>query len=634
MVRWPLEVPRKIMTGARKIRLAYICFSKGGVANWRSPSITRNMKKSLIFGGCILLLFLLPGGLSAQQASKDPLGRKKFGLDGRWQIIIDPFNAGAGNWKPVWKDQKPVAASDFYEYGFTDQLTLEVPGDWNHQRKELTYYEGTIWYKKTFPYRISKQKRAFLHFGAVSYTCDVYLNGHWLGGHEGGFTPFQFEITDSVRVNNEIIVRVNNQRKPENIPAMNFDWWNYGGITREVSVIETPRTYIAGFSIGLSKGDSHPIAGWVQLAGDHPDQEIRLDIPELGIHQALHPDFSGKAAFSVESQPLRWEPGRPKLYSVKIYAGGDSLQDRIGFRTIAVQGTEILLNGHALFLKGINIHEEIPRQRRRAWSAEDARDLLGRARDLGCNFVRLTHYPHSEYMVRLADQMGILLWEEIPLWQGIQFSNPAILNKADTMLREMISRDRNRCSIIIWSLSNETSPSPARNRTLAAMADFVRNQDSSRLIASAINDVRAQSNQMTIDDSLCAVLDLVGVNEYLGWYVPWPAPPSEMVWSNPYNKPLIMSEFGAEAQYGRHGSPDSNGYWVEERQARVLEDQISMFRHIPFLRGTCPWVMADFRSETRMQPVYQQGWNRKGLLSDQGQKKLGWFVIERYYREK
>ncbi|HVX50322.1 MAG TPA: glycoside hydrolase family 2 TIM barrel-domain containing protein, partial [Chitinophagaceae bacterium] len=317
--------------------------------------------------------------------------------------------------------------------------------------------------------------------------------------------------------------------------------------------------------------------------------------------------------------------------NIILQAAADTFNDRIGFRTITVNGTEILLNGKTLFLKGINIHEEIAKEQRRAWSEADARMLLNEARELGCNFVRLTHYPHNEHMVRLADSMGIMLWEEVPLWQNIQFTNPAILNKADTMLKEMITRDKNRCSIILWSMSNETSPYMARTQTITAMAAFARGMDDTRLITSAINDGHIKGNTVTLNDSLCNALDVIGVNEYLGWYTPWPAKPGSMVWQSPYNKPLIISEFGAESLYGNHGSADSNGYWAEEREEQVLKDQVAMFKNIPFLRGTCPWILADFRSETRLQPVYQQGWNRKGLLSDQGLKKKAWHVIKRYY---
>ena len=341
----------------------------------------------------------------------------------------------------------------------------------------------------------------------------------------------------------------------------------------------------------------------------------------------------GKAWFRLAAKPHLWSPTSPQLYDVGISIKTDSLHENIGFRNIQVNGSEILLNGKPIFLKGINIHEEIPQEQRRAWSEHDAKMLLGWAKQLGCNFVRLTHYPHNENMIRLADKLGIMLWEEIPLWQNIQFSNPEILKKADSMLEEMVTRDKNRCSVIIWSLSNETSPSGARDKTLISMAAYLRSLDSTRLVTAAFNHVRYKDNEIIIDDSVSKALDVVGVNEYLGWYQPWPAKPEDMIWKNPFGKPLIMSEFGAEALYGSHGSADSNGYWTEERQEQVYKDQLAMFKNIPFLRGTCPWVMADFRSESRLHPVYQQGWNRKGLLSDKGLKKKAWYIMRNYYKQ-
>lgn len=587
------------------------------------------MKKLLL----ILSLVLFSFAATSQSANllTNIHGRELTSLNGQWQVIIDPFNAGAGNWKPIWKDQKPIGKNDFYEYAFTPSVSLQVPGDWNHQKPELIFYEGTIWYKKTFLHKISEDKRTFLYFGAVNYKCDVYINNAYAGSHEGGFTPFQFELTGKLKDTNSVIVRVNNQRQANYIPALNFDWWNYGGITRDVSLIETPLNYIKDYNIQLEKNSFDSIAGWVQVSGDKPYMPVSINIPKLHVHYTAVTSNDGKALFKIAANPKLWSPVHPELYEVIVSTGSDSINERIGFRTIQVKGNEILLNGKPVFLKGINIHEEIPQQVRRAASEADAEMLLHWAKELGCNFVRLTHYPHNEYMVRLADKLGIMLWEEVPLWQNIQFSNPAILNKADTMLNEMITRDKNRCSIIMWSLSNETSPSVDRNKTLTAMAAYTRSLDSTRLITSALNHVRYDENVITIDDSICNVLDVIGVNEYLGWYVPWPAKPGDMVWKNPYNKPLIMSEFGAEALYGQHGSADSNGHWTEEREAQVYKDQIAMFKNISFLRGTCPWVMADFRSESRLQPVYQQGWNRKGLLSNKGLKKKAWFVMHDYY---
>ncbi|HVX49258.1 MAG TPA: hypothetical protein VHB48_03840, partial [Chitinophagaceae bacterium] len=175
--------------------------------------------------------FILPFFVFSQATIQNPFARKHTSLNGKWQVIIDPFNAGAGNWKPIWKDQRPRGSNDFYEYAFTNLLTLEVPGDWNHQKPGLLYYESTVWYKKIFELKAKADKKYFLYFGAVNYQCDVYVNNEYAGSHEGGFTPFQFEITAKLKDTNTVIVRVNNQRKPDNIPAMNYDWWNYGGIT-------------------------------------------------------------------------------------------------------------------------------------------------------------------------------------------------------------------------------------------------------------------------------------------------------------------------------------------------------------------------------------------------------------------
>lgn len=586
-----------------------------------------------IFSTTLFVIFSFT--IKAQYASLlgNVRGREHISLNGKWEIIIDPFNSGAGNWKPVWKDQKPSGKYDFYEYGFIPSVNLQVPGDWNHQRPELVYYEGTVWYKKTFLNKRDKSKRTFLYFGAVNYTCDVYLNNKYLGSHEGGFTPFQFEITDLLKDTNSVIVRVNNQRKEDEIPALNYDWWDYGGITRDVFLIETPSNYIKDYTVQLAKNTLDTISGWIEVGGNDLAGPVSIRIPGLRVDYKTTTDSNGKAFFRLPSTPNLWSPSHPQLYDVIISSSSDTVHELIGFRTIEVKGTEILLNGKPVFLKGINIHEEIAQQKRRAYSEADAEMLLKWAKGLGCNFVRLTHYPHNENMVRLADKWGIMLWEEVPLWQNIQFSNPQILNKADTMLKEMITRDKNRCSIIMWSVANETTPSVDRNKTLSSMAKYVRSLDSTRLLTSAINHVRYNGNEITIDDPLCKSLDVVGVNEYLGWYSPWPAKPEVMEWKNPYNKPLIMSEFGAEAKYGEHGSADSNCCWTEERQAEVYKEQLKMFKNIPFLRGTSPWVLADFRSESRLNPVYQQGWNRKGLLSDKGQKKKAWYIIYDYYRQ-
>ncbi|UEG51674.1 glycoside hydrolase family 2 [Mucilaginibacter daejeonensis] len=585
------------------------------------------LKHQLLF--CLLIAALIS---NAQNNKLNLTGRDVQNLDGKWNVIIDWYDSG--NASAISTDKKPAGANDFVEFSFDNSQTLNVPGDWNSQRSELKYYEGTVWYKRDFTYTKKAGKHVFLHFGAVSYRSEVYLNGHKVGAHEGGFTSFDLEVTGQIKNGtNLLVVKVNNERRVDAIPARKFDWWNYGGITRSVIIAETPDEYIADYFVQLKKGSKDHIEGWVQFS-EPKKQHVTLSIPEAGINRVFDTDDKGRAFIDLTVKLMLWSPQRPKLYPVKITCGTDTAEDRIGFRSIEVKGTEIMLNGQPVFLRGISFHEEVPQRQGRASSPTDSRMLLTWAKELGCNFIRLAHYPQSEETVRLAEEMGFMLWEEIPVWQGIQFSDPKILGKANAMLQEMISRDKNRCGVIIWSLSNETAPSPERNATLKQMAADARRADPTRLISSAYDHFKTTGNEILIDDPLSEYLDVLAVNKYMGWYQSWPAEPGNVLWKSNYNKPLIFSEFGSEAMYGQHGSKDTASLWTEEHQEQLYRYNIEMFRKIPFLRGTCPWILADFRTPFRMHAQYQEGWNRKGLLSDKGFKKKAWYVMRSFYQEK
>ena len=232
----------------------------------------------------ISTLFGMAGidSLSAQSAMINVSARHCTSLNGKWEAIIDP--TGAGDWRQVWQERKPEKKTDFIEYSFEGGPVLNVPGDFNSQMPELKYFEGTVWYKKTFNYDLNKGKRLFLHFGAVNYIAGVYLNGNLLGKHEGGFTPFQFEITDEVRKgSNTVVVRVNNQRLKDGIPGLGYDWFNYGGITRDVNLVETESTYISDYFIQLKKHSLKDVLGWVKLNGIRPVQEVEVRIPEINM---------------------------------------------------------------------------------------------------------------------------------------------------------------------------------------------------------------------------------------------------------------------------------------------------------------------------------------------------------------
>jgi beta-glucuronidase len=580
----------------------------------------------------IILLSGYNNHAHAQSAMINVYGRNAISINGEWKSIPDP--TGAGEWRQVWKERIPQKKTDFVEYSFEGGPTLQVPGDFNTQIPELFYVEGPVWYKQTFQYTAKPGKRLFLHFGAVNYLADVYLNGMLLGKHEGGFTPFQFELTGKVTEGeNRIIVKTNNERLKNGLPGLGYDWFNYGGITRDVHLIETNETFIEDYSIQLKKSSTSKVLGWVKLNGSLVAQNIRIKIPELKIDHHARTDGKGFAPIMFDAKFHLWEPSNPKLYKVIIQSETDSLTDEIGFRNIEVKGNKVLLNGKPIFLKGVNIHEERPMQAVKATSEADAAVLLSWAKELGCNFIRLVHYPHNEHMVRLAEKMGLIVWDELPAYQHIEFADSSMPSKLNLMMKEMIRRDRNRCSVMFWSLSNETyTTTPGRTNALVDLTKECRSIDSTRLITSVLSNQRYQNHTIDVWDTLVNHLDLIAINEYLGWYVPWQGKPSDTRWKLITQKPVIITEFGGEAKYGsNYGPKDAASSWSEEYQEQIYKDQVEMFATVPNLIGVCPWLLVDYRSTGRMHPVYQKGFNRKGLLSEHGEKKKAWYIMNKYY---
>jgi len=572
----------------------------------------------------------------AQSVITNAYGRDVQYLNGKWDAIIDLYDQGRKN--KIFQNNKPQVKTDFYEYSFINGLRLNVPSDWNNQIPELKYYEGTVWYARKFDADKRENKRLFLYFAAVNYRCRIYLNGKEIGEHEGGFTPFQIEITNSVKpIDNFLAVEVNNTRMPDAIPAMAFDWWNYGGITRDVMLISTPGAFIQDYFIQLDKYKSDKINISVKLSNATANTFISVEIPELKIKQGLMTDKDGIAKTTVTNKKIqRWSPQSPKLYNVIISSGEEKIEEQIGFRNIYVKGTEIFLNDKPIFLKSISFHEEIPQRKGRAFSEADAAMLLSEAKELGCNMIRLAHYPQNEYIVRMAEKMGFLLWEEIPVWQEINFQRPDTKKKAGNMMTEMVSRDKNRCAIILWGIANETQPSESRNEFLRYLINCCKGIDNTRFVTAACDLVRFNLDKKVfeLNDPFIKELDVVAVNKYLGWYQPWPISPENAIWNVAPEQPLIISEFGGEALYGQRGDEEVASSWSEDYQAKLYRDNIKMFANIPNLRGVSPWVLFDFRSPFRFHPTNQDGWNRKGLVSDQGMRKKAWYIMQDYYKTK
>ena len=368
------------------------------------------------------------------------------------------------------------------------------------------------------------------------------------------------------------------------------------------------------------------------MVGAQPGEKAEVAIPELHANATADFGADGRAALHFNVLGLeRWTPESPKLYKVAIRAGSDRIDELMGFRTIETRGTEILLNGKPIFLRGIAIHAEAPYRTGRAWSDKDAETLLGWAKELGCNYVRLAHYPHDETMLRAADRMGLLVWSENPVYWALEFDNPKVLAEAEQQLDEEINTSRNHAAIILWSMANETPDTPTRTQFIETLASRARALDPTRLITAALL-VRAQGNTKIVDDPLGQALDVIGINEYIGWYEGHPDSADTTQWQIDYQKPLIVSEFGAGAKAGLHGS--ENERWTEEYQANVYRHQLPMLNKIPQLRGMSPWCLMDFRSPNRPLVGIQDEFNRKGLISDQGQKKLAFYVLQKAYKNK
>lgn len=569
-------------------------------------------------------------------------------LSGRWTYSKDLYRTGftdINGWVAKSRMQRhrdvDVATEEskpgpaFFEFDLDRGPAMDIPGAWNSATPELRYFDGLIWFQRRFDAAIKTDQRSFLRFEAVNYRAYVYLNGKEVGRHEGGFTPFVVEVTDALRAQgNRLVVGVDSKHDANSVPGEITDWDLYGGITRPVKLIQTPATFIDDATLRLN--DAGRLVGSLQLNGPQAaNRAVNLRIAGLNLTLPTRTDANGEARFDMAAPASlkRWTPDTPTLYDVDFDAGDDKVRDHIGFRTIAVRGSEILLNGQPIFLKGICIHEEEvgPNPARRIDDAA-ARRLLGEVKNgLHSNYVRLSHYPHNEAMLRVADEIGLLVWSEIPVYWTVNWDNPATLDLARRMQAETIYRDRNRAAVVLWSIGNETPVADNRTRFHTALAQTVRALDPSRLISAALL-VERKGDTLHIADPLLKELDVIAVNTYAGWYGDDTLEAvGKLRWDVPADKPLLFSEFGADAQAGFQDATLRRKF-SEDYQADYYRATLAMAAKVPTLRGLSPWVLKDFRSPRREHPVYQNGWNRKGLISETGQRKLAFDVLAEHYK--
>lgn len=553
--------------------------------------------------------------------------RKKESLNGHWHYAVDQYDTFL---KQKWFEEKyyddggntlPV------DYSFDEWELMDLPCCWNTVDRMYRLYEGSMVYTRKFIYaKQSDDERMILKIGAANYLCRVFINKKYIGMHRGGSTPCYFDISDFLEHDNRIILQVDNTRRGNQVPTLDTDWFNYGGIYRDIDLIRVPKIHIKDFKIALAPNSSFAkINASIKMSGNYCGT-AKLEINELGISQNIVVN-NGVGEIVIEAKPELWTPDKPKIYDVTLECAGDKVNDRVGFREIKVNGMDILLNGKPLFLRGISCHEDSI-ENGKALTDDERLENIRLAKELGCNFMRVAHYPHSERMTQIADEMGLLLWEEVPVYWGIQFGNEDTYNDAENQLCELITRDYNRASVIIWSVGNENDDTDDRLSFMSRLAKFAKTLDDTRLVSAACL-VNYKKN--AIEDRLEQYLDMIGLNEYCGWYTAeWRMLPELFENSDP-KKPVIITEFGADAYPKLRGTITDKG--TEDCQAYVYERQIENIRKIPYIKGMTPWIMFDFRCPRRTS-VNQRYYNTKGLISaDKKHKKLAFYVLREFYEE-
>ncbi|MCR4838548.1 MAG: glycoside hydrolase family 2 [Eubacterium sp.] len=579
-------------------------------------------------------------------------GRETISLSGQWNYTVDQYDTCL---RQKWftevyfdKDGRSLPV----DFSFDDWDTITLPCSTNLVKPELFWYEGPLVFTRRFSFDPAilndtptsgytglsdTGKQVFLRIGAANYTCRVFLNGRYICTHNGGSTPFMWNVTQYLKAENRILLVSDATREHTNVPTENTDWFNYSGVYRDIELVILPEAYIKNLQVNLEPNSGFSkirIAVEVSDPGSSPksavagisEGTVTVSIPKLNLRTEI-PLTEHRGEVILDAAPELWSPSTPKLYEVQAFFGNDTVSDLVGFREISVCGRDILLNGEKIFLRGISVHED-SLYTGKALSDDERMEIIRTAKQLGANYLRLAHYPHHENMARLCDREGLLLWEEIPVYWAIAFDRPATYAAAEDQLETLMFRDFNRASVIIWSVGNENPDSDERFSFMSRLADFAHGYDNTRMVSAAC---LVDGETISIRDRLADKLDIIGINEYIGWYSPnYDELPLLFQNSNP-SKPVIITEFGADATIGLHGSIHDKG--TEECQAEVYRRQIEILRTIPYVKGMTPWILFDFRCPRRTAKI-QKFFNRKGLVgADRKTLKPAFHVLKDFYHE-
>tara|TARA_Y100000022_G_scaffold38140_1_gene31159 strand:- start:49 stop:2082 length:2034 start_codon:yes stop_codon:yes gene_type:complete len=616
--------------------------------------------------------------------------RQITSLNGEWSYIVDPMNNGLPESSffggfPKNKTQK--TGMELIEYNFETAAKIQIPGAWNAIDEKLFFYRGPVWLYKKFNYQLKKEAITHLYIEGSNFTTKIFINGSIVGEFEGGYVPFNFDISKYLKDGeNILLVQTDNTLNKSSVPTQKTDWWPWGGIVGDVYILETPKKFIQNAYLQLNPEKFSEALFNVEMNQKLSGQRIVLEIPELQFKDEFITNATGFIRESIKITPQLWSPDDPKLYKVIISTDQEIISDEIGFRSIKVKGQNIYLNNSEIQFKGISMHSEpigIPGP---AFSKEHFQDLLLTAKDLNINFIRAAHYPYTRHLAKVADRLGLMLWEEVPVYWNIDWDNSETLNIATNQITRLVQRDQNRASVVVWSVANETPLSSSRMKFLNTLLSEIEVIDSTRLTTAALLSgseeqfkalvlvlalkgfnsqwvnpqekaifrfILDQANipidselnfSISIDDPLGESVDLISYNEYFGWYyvtfftdqmmisegtlrkLMFEIMPSIKI-SSVFNKPIHISEFGAGAKYGNH----SNKIWSENYQASLYRHQLEMLSNNPQIKGISPWVFKDFRAMLRPLPGIQDFYNRKGLIDENGNKKEAFDVLADFY---
>ncbi|MFW9945333.1 MAG: glycoside hydrolase family 2 protein [Candidatus Odinarchaeota archaeon] len=551
---------------------------------------------------------------------------KVVSLNGTWKCKPDFDDIGI---------EKGWYLIENYSNNGNSLIDIQIPNSFN-LLKNFEVFEGIFWHFYQFNMNESVDINNHIYqirFKGSNYKTQVWLNGAFLGEHNGGFTPFYVNISKHLtQKDNFLVIRVDNVRKKDRIPPIFFDWFNWGGIYRDVDLLLLNKNRIKEIVIKTTLDTLnvcnikiiYKIIGflsfkWQILDSNHSNTLYEGDI------------FKGSGLGNIilkMSNPKLWSPDNPYLYYLKIINISSEIKEDIlyesyfGVRQVEVIGSNILLNKRKIRLKGVSLHEEympfgrtIPYEKR----LEDIKTI----KSLGFNALRTAHYSHDEDLLEIADKIGILILEEIPVYWNCNFKSNAVFKVAARILRELIKRDINHPSVIWWSVGNEI---PIHKRECSR---FVRRL---MMLARTYDDTRIVTyvSRKLITDLTRRFADVATINTYFGWYFGHERMLSlflDIMNAPFFTKPWIFTEFGAGAKYGFHDDWRNQTKFTEERQLQLLDYTIRTINSKEYFAGWLIWIFRDFRSLMKS-GEYQQGFNRKGIVSEKSyEKKLIFYRI-------